>query len=471
MKSFLLAALLITSLVARAQTYYLDLSVQTLDVPIRTMFVEQVLDGRTGNPALGIVYRGLGGKSAAVDFRKGLEPELTAFIQAQLPARLTDHPVVLCLRSLHVGETMGGNKEQATADLTADVYERLPDGYHFVQAVGAQASGQGREVTGRHAGHVALLLTQSFNQLAAADWAAVAARPARTLAQLRTDAPAAGHRSAAARILREVPRRGIYYRFEQFLANRPDTTWTFRLDTVRRHFRNRLAEVRWLGVARVRPLLPNDLGQSPVAATMWGFSDGRQVFVRYDKQFYPLTRQGNFFTFVGEAPTDQLHAAAEAQAQGRAAVIGGAIGGAVARTSVVDHTAEPMVYGLDLVTGALGPYPGPRTPVRPDTAYVYVYRPMQAAASAAPVKVYVEGREVGALGPGTYLEMPWARYGKPMRLCLEGLPTRSPCQYLVPNAAQLNYLKLDPANATQPWQWVPARQGSADLDELDKRGR
>ena len=470
-KTLLFAALLTwASLAARGQTYYLDLTAQLLDVPGRTVAVAQVLDGRTGQPPLGIVYQGLGGKSAAVAFRQGLEPGLTAFVQAQLLPRPTDHVVVLCLRSLHVGETMGGNKQQATAELAADVYERRPDGYHFVQSVGAQASDQGREVTGRHAGHVAQLLGRCLGQLAAADWAAVGARPARTLAQLRTDGPAAGGRSATL-ILRASPRWGIYHRFDQFLANRPDTSLAFRLDTIRRRFRNPLAAVRWQGVARVRPLVPNELGKSAVPADAWGFSDGRQVFVRYDKQFYPLTRQGNFFTFVAEAPVDQLHAAAQAQAQGRAGLIAGAVGGAMARTSVVDHTAEPMAYGLDLATGALGPYPGLRTPMAPDTAYVYVYCPVQTAANAAPVRVYVDGHEAGLLRPGTYLEVPWTRYGKPMQLCLGSLPTPSPCQYLVPNTAQLNYLKVNPTNASQPWQWVPARQGSADLDELDKRSK
>ena len=190
--------------------------------------------------------------------------------------------------------------------------------------------------------------------------------------------------------------------------------------------------------------------------------------MKYNKKFYPLTRQGSFFTFVAEAPVDQLHAAALAQSQGRAAVLGGAIGAAVARTSVADHTDEPMPYGLDMATGALGPFPGLSTPLRADTAYVYLYRPAQAAGTP-PVGVFVDGRDMGALRPGEYLEVPWARFGKPMRLCLSGVAVANPCQILVPNTAQLNYLKIGAGPADRPWQWMPPAQGAADLDELDKR--
>ncbi|MBU6119487.1 hypothetical protein [Hymenobacter siberiensis] len=130
MKLFLLAALLAgVSLSARAQTYYLDLTNQALTLSDNTLGVEQVVDGRAGQPPIGIVYRGLNGKSAAVAFRQGLETELTSFLQIQLPVRAAGgHTVVLCVRSLHIGEIMGGKKQQAIAELTADVYEQITDG-------------------------------------------------------------------------------------------------------------------------------------------------------------------------------------------------------------------------------------------------------------------------------------------------------------------------------------------------------
>jgi hypothetical protein len=466
-KKVLLAALFAwSSFAAHAQAYYLDLTAQTLHLPSRQLAVEQVLDGRDGRSAIGVVYRGVGNRSAAVLFRNGLEADLTSFLRAQLPARPADHPVVLCLRQLRVSETIGRMSERANADLAADVYVRLPDGYHFVQSVGAHTSDRTLEATHLHATHLAQLLDRCLSQLDQADWAAAATRPARPLAQLVADVPpavAAGGRRGAPLILRQPPRRGIYYRFEQFLANQPDTSRLFRLDTVRLRFKSPLAQAKWRGVARVRPLAAGELGgRSTVPKGIWGFSDGQQVYVLHAKHFFPLTRQSNFFTFVGEAPLDQEYAMAVAQAQMRAGAIG------VASLRMPDHSAEPMAYALDMRTGELASYPGLRALVRLDTAYVYIYRPAQAA-GAEEVQVLVDGHKMGTLRAGQYLEVPWARFGKPLQLCLSDMGIANPCQYVVPNIAQLNYLKINPSKDASAWQWMPPAKGSADLDELDRR--
>ena len=465
MKKILLTGLLTwISLVAGAQTYYLDLSNQQLNVPGRAVAVEHVLDGRAGQPIIGLVYRGLGDKSATVLFRYGLGPELTTFVQAQLPARPTDHPILLCLRQLRVGETLDYMGEQAKADLAADVYVHLPDGYHFVQSVAAHTSARGLETTYLHAGHVALLLSKCLTQLAQADWKAAAAQKALPLAALASDVPVAlaGGARQTPPILREAPRRGIYYRFEQFLANRPDTSLAFHLDTIQRHFESRSTEMKWLGVARVRPLVRNKSGRFKEPKDIWGFSDGQQIFMQHNWAFFSLMRQGSFFSFVGEAPVDQLHAMAVAQAQGRAQLTG------IAWVGVPDHTAEPLAYALNMRTGEVANYLTIRPPARIDTAYIYVYRSAEATGTI-PVKVFVEGHEMGSLRPGEYIELPWSRYARPLELCLGGLSVAKPCQYLVPNIAQLNYLRINPASAARRWEWVPPAQGAADLDELDKR--
>ncbi|NML65577.1 hypothetical protein HHL22_10205 [Hymenobacter sp. RP-2-7] len=464
--------LVISSLAAQAQAYYLSLAATPMPLVDCPVAVEQVLDGRGQQAAIGFVYRGLGNKPAAVLFKRGLGPELTDYLHAQLATRAADHPVVLCLRQLRVSEELGSLREQANADLAADVYEHLPDGYHFVQSVGAHTSAHGLDLTSEHASHLAQLLAQCLNQLTQADWPAVTARPALPLAQLPADAPAslgpAGRRSPGAAILREAPRRGIYHGFEQFLANRPDTTLAFQLDTLQLRHKSALATRKWLGVARVRPL-PTQRGTA-LPAELWGFSTGQQLFVRHHQHYFPLMRQGSFFTFVGEAPVDLEYAHARAEAQGHAMMMAGAVGAGVAPVRATDHTAEPMAYAVDMRTGGLAPFPGLNAgdPFRLDTAYVYVYRPAAPTPGPAAVRVLLNDQVAGSLGPGEYLELPWPAYARPLRLRLEGLPGPSPCQYLVPNARRRNYLRLTPTTPAQAWQWVAPAQGEADLDELDR---
>ena len=334
-----------------------------------------------------------------------------------------------------------------------------------MQSTGAHTSDRALETTKRHAAHLARLLEQCLGQLAQANWAAATAQPARTLAELPTDVPTAlaggSRRGPAVPILRQAPRRGVYHRFEQFLANAPDTSLAFRLDTIRLYYRSELTTRKWLGVAHVRPVLTTGPNPRTAADRLWGFSDGQQVFVQHNKHFFPLMRQRGFFTFVGEAPLDLEYARAAAEAQVRASIIG------VATVHAQNHTGEPTAYALDMRTGELAPYPGLLADDRRDTAYVYVYRPAQAAGPAA-VKVFLNGREAGSVRPGEYLELPWTRYAQPLQLCLTGLTGSGPCQYLVPNTSRRNYLKVAPAATGQPWQWVPAGQGEAELDELDR---
>ncbi|MBC6696797.1 hypothetical protein [Hymenobacter sp. BT190] len=459
---------------AQAQIYYLELDRQKITLPNRTIQVEQVVDGRPGKPTIGIVYRTLNNRPAAVLFRNGVEAEFSEFLREQLPARPADHPIVLCLRQLRVSEQLNGVTEAANADLAADVYAHLPDGYHFMRSVGARTSKRALETTSLHQQHVALLLQQCLEQLTEADWTQAYSSPVRTLKQLPTDLPAAsltvGAITRLPAILREAPRRGVYFTFAQFLSNQPEPNIQIRLDTLpSRRWRGGTGRVLWGGTTRFEAFVvanPNQrLGQQQALSTeVWGFSDGQQVFVQHEKMFYPLVRQANFFTFIGERPADIEYLRARSQAQARAGIIG------TATVQAQDHSGEPTPYAVDMRTGQSAPFPDPlrALPARTDTAYIYLYR--QADTAVTPVSVFIEGREVGQLQPNSYLELPWPYYARLMRLCL-GLPAAAPCQLLVPDAARPNYLRITPAPTDGIfWQWVDAKQGEADLDALDKLG-
>jgi hypothetical protein len=469
MKQLLLSlVLLAASLGVRAQEYYLNLSRQRLEVPGRTIAVERVLDGRRGNLPLGYVYRGLSNsRPLAVAFRLGIGTELTAYIHQQLPARPTDHPLVLCLRQLHLNEEHTVGIESATGYLSIDAYLHLPDGYHFVQSIASHTAAKASEVTKLHAVHLARMLNYCLAQLSEADWAAVPSQPALALAQLPADVPVArpSRRRVAQvpAILRELPQRGVYYSFAQFLANQPDNRRALRLDTVQPQLRSYLAWQQWQRVPWVRPLVFDSLGHWTEPADIWGFSDGQCLFVHHDEHFFPLLRQGSFFTTVGNAPLDQkLQEFQKPRSQA-----------AYKSTQPVlppSVTDVPVCYAVDMQSGKLHLYPGLRAPTRPDTAYVYVYRPAQAIGPPH-VQVWLNGKQAGALRPGEYLELPWPYYATLFSLCLTDGTTGSACQHLMPDVAQPNFLRVSFSPEAPLWQWVPPTQGLADLDELDRLRR
>lgn len=454
----------------QAQVYYIDLSQQHFLLPERKLQVEQVVDGRPGRPPIGLVHRGLGNRVAAALFRQGLEIELAAFLQQQLPARPGDHAVVLCVRQLRISEQLGQVTEVASADLAVDIYEHLPDGYHFVRSVAARTSARAMETTAQHAVHISRLLQNCLWQINTADWAQVELSAARSLTQLAADNPVAtlptGKKKPLPAILRKAPRRGVYHSFEQFLANLPDSTLIVRADTIQPRLPVVNGRGLWQGVARVRPEITDSRGKHlSIDKTVWGFSDGQQMYVQQEKKYYPLVRQGNFFTFIGEKPVDMGYVKARAEAQARAEVIGAATVG------TLNHTGEPMPYAVYMRTGQLAPFPDPIRPhpARLDTAYVYIYR--QADTSLEPVAIFLEGKKVGQIRPNEYLQVRWPYYARMMQLCL-GLSAANICQLLVPDAARPNYLKISaPTAATKSlptWQWVGGSQGEADLNALDK---
>ena len=440
--------------------YYLDLSQQHINLPMRTMYVEQVLDGRPGKPAIGLVYRGLQNQQAAMLFRMGLEPELTAYLYQQLPQRSGDQNVVLCVRQLRVDEVLNGLTEKASADFSADVYAHLSDGYHFVRTVASHTAGRALETTAMHAPHIALVLQQSLAQLDNVDWAQAAHQPARSLHQLPTDRAPASARPAVLRA--PAPHEGIYTTFEQFLANAPELV-PLSYDTIASHLRG------WEGTIRVEPRIRNLNGKHTTIGKVWGFSDGQQAYIRYRNAYRPLNRQGSFFTFVGPAPLDV--AAANQRAMGYAVRPAGMMGsrppatGGRPSNGTEDTSGQPMVYALDMHTGEAIPFPPPGLPQPADTAFIYIYRPLGGDASA--VRLFLNDREAGQLLPGQYIELFSPHVGNAIRLSAN--TAGGPTLYFVPDAATANYVKLTVSDkAATPWQWVPVRKGESEVDALEK---
>ena len=443
----------------QAKPFYLDLNHQQLNLQGRNFCVEQVVDGRAGQTAIGVINHGFNNKPTAVLFRKGMQPELTTWLQQQLPPRPTDHNVVLCVRQLRVGEVISGlnRAPAATADLVADIYERRPDGYHFVCNVADRISSRGVSIDSDHLYHLVALLEHCLAQVTKANWDLAGKRPARTLAQAAAEHPQAGK---PAIFRAAVPRRGVYYTVEDFLANRPDTTAALELDTLRAGAIGTGAASEWVGTVVLRAKVRTADGDRVGKKDVWGFSDGRQAFVRQINTYRPLTQQADFFTFVGAATLD-----VEAANRRSKKFIERSIIGLNFSSTGPDNTGQPMVYGLDSRTGLVAPLLTPGQPLRHDTAFVYVYRPLGGPPESQ--RLLLNDREVGYLRPGQYLELEWPHFGRPMRLTLES--AAGPALLLAPSAARANYVRLVPNAPTSPWQWMPARQGEAEVDALEKQ--
>lgn len=167
--------------------------------------------------------------------------------------------------------------------------------------------------------------------------------------------------------------------------------------------------------------------------------------MRREQYFFPLLRQGRFFTTVGTAP--------------------------VPAPLAHNNRVPPRSPTCRWATLWICPYPILYAPLRPGTAYVCVYRPVQASGPAR-LQVWLNGKQKGELRPGDYLTLPsWPYYATLFNLCLTSGTTGSAGQYLIPDRAQPNYLRITFMPEAPLWQWVPPAQGQAEVQTLDRPPR
>jgi len=126
--------------------------------------------------------------------------------------------------------------------------------------------------------------------------------------------------------------RGGYETFEEFLNNSPSITDSFYVETKIRTNKN------WEGTNQVIPRL---VERNKKIKRVWGFSDGIDIFIFHQSEFFPVFRSKDEFYFTGYDLFEEDGGAA-------AGALGGAIGGAI---HVSNQKAKKTRYEIDLKTG------------------------------------------------------------------------------------------------------------------------
>ncbi len=439
---------------AQAQVYYLDLSKATLDLPNRAVHVEQVLDGRPRRGSIGTVHRGLSNIRQPADLQPNVPQALTAWVQGQLPARPTDHPVVLVLRLLQLNESIGAFSEKSSIDVAVDVYARLADGYHYVLSAAELVENKGLETTAQHPANLALALQRCLAQCQSVGWDKLPPQPARTLADLQQ----LGRPTVAAlpypALVDSVRPKGYYPTFLAFRNNQPVAEPALSTVATPRTAKG------WEGTQEVAPVLATAAGPPAALRNAWGFSDGQQAYIWHNRHYLPLTRAGNTFRFVSFTGPDP-------GAVSTAGFLGGAVGGAIAAAAT---TGKPGDFTLDMVTGTVSPFAEGSGPAPADTALVYVYR--RASSTPGPVQVLLNGKVVAELEAWQSVAIPYTDKVHEVSLCLQSAPGR--CTAFIPTFGAASYVEIgrtvtDPAKP--PLELVPVKKGVFDLRVLQAHAK
>ncbi|WP_426060885.1 hypothetical protein [Hymenobacter sp. B1770] len=429
----LLACWLGLPTVARAQVYYLELNKTPITVPGRAVTVEQVFDARPRRAGIGTVHRGLNNIPQRADLRPSVAQALTSWVQAQLPARSTDHPVALVLRELKLTEEISAFSEKARVELALDVYARLPDGYHYVLSAAEQVESKGMETTAQHPGNLAQALQRCLAQCQTIAWEKLPAQSALTLAELEQLGHAPAPTLTYAILSDSVRPKGYYPTFLAFRNNQPVTEPALTMETTPRTAKG------WEGTQEVVPTLAavSSNGKDALRKA-WGFSDGQQVYILHNRHYQPLVRSGNEFRFVGFNLADP-------GAVGTAGYLAGPLGGAIAAAAT---SGRPGDYTLNMVTGGVSPFADAGTTPLADTATIYVYR--RASSVPGSVRVLLNGTAVAELGEYQFVAIPYTDKLREASFCLQTAAGR--CMSFIPAFGGSSYVEVarNFADATKP---------------------
>jgi hypothetical protein len=107
---------------ALGQDYLIDLEKQPISLPDRNFYVSRVIDARPVKSAIGQVQRGMTNGKANVHFRSGLEKEIQACLNHNLPPRNDLKPVILKVLKLKIYERTQLSAESATAELVVQFF-------------------------------------------------------------------------------------------------------------------------------------------------------------------------------------------------------------------------------------------------------------------------------------------------------------------------------------------------------------
>jgi hypothetical protein len=435
--------------VSQAQIQYLSLDRQTLAVPNRSFYIEQVLDGRTDRAGIGRLppQQGFGGAARPTDLAPSLPVALTQYLLAQLPGRPTDKPALLLVRDLRLAEarygTGTGVQTIRQASTTLDLYLHATDGYHLVQtATNTVRPSPMLPIVYSHERNLAKVLENCLTQLAAADWSAAQSHPAQSLEELtqigRTDVV------AYPVLTGPVPAPGYFPTFLTFRNNQSVAEATLHVKTTPRTSKG------WEDLPEITPLITH-AGNEQELPSVWGFSDGQQLYIRHMGRYTPLARTGDSFTFKGLPD------------------IGGADTREGSLLATISASRQPVPYTLDMVSGRASQFADAGRPTASaDTARIYLYRP---AGNAPTQPVFLNDQPVGELTAGHVLVLRWTDPAHEPQLRLGTEP--GPPLAFMPNFRQPVYVR--PVRTPHPGQpgleIVETKFGEFDLKVIRLRAR
>jgi hypothetical protein len=166
----------------------------------------------------------------------------------------------------------------------------------------------------------------------------------------------------------------------------------------------------WIGTFTVEPRFARS---GKRVKKCWGFSSGAQAFIFHQIEFFPIETddEGNLF-FYGYEYIDNSGAVT-------AAVLGGAIGGAIHASAVESKAKKSKVkYNIDPNTGVpVHPLMGTNQESAYSNRNVVVYRSNKKE-NETEIQFLLDEKHIYSFVPGSYLIKPYGLFEKETKICV-----------------------------------------------------
>lgn len=338
-------------------------------------YVEKVIDVRDAGNYIGFVRKGLGDRKVPATLgEQSAADELQMLFNRSFANMPGKRPLTIRVNKLLIYEVVYTSKAYAFAEVNLTFLAKNGDVYVELYETGTMVSKQGLEVTGSHEKNLIQALDICFKQFRA--FAKRGVLKGTTVSTEELLVNPIGKRHYPIETASEYP-KGIYYSLSDFLNNTPDTSVEFTVEYKPKKKEEDLEAIpHWTD-----PVLNH--------TALWGFSDGKQIFVFLDGYFHLIQKEAN--NFIVYAPDLKKGGAVMT-----GAILGGLVGALLA--DALENPKE-IKYKIDFSTGGVAPLKEPNYKRIEARSAIYF---TSFAKDGSELTVFVNGEEKCTLSPGQY---------------------------------------------------------------------
>ncbi len=421
-------------------------------------YISRVIDARPGYTRIGFIQCENTPLLTQLCFQGGIEKQLHTFFGQSQPVRIGYQPIIVKINRMWVSEYTTAY-EMGTAAVALDFMAAQKDGFSLLFRAFSLVQSEGIDVRKLHEPNLVKALTDCLEQFRNSNWQATLTQtPVLTTQQLSESETQFAHTDLPV-LKGSLPSQGIYQTFLDFRNNHADSKLPLIVKN-RSHLGTKRNKIT------IEQELP-DRGQEAVEEA-WGFSDGKQAYIHFQKEYFPLRPVEGGFVFEAYPMPEAYTGGSMTTSSTRSGILDGGITGTLTGVMNVNYR-QP--YFLDAYTGQITAWhpeipklhetPVSTQAIQSDVANLTIYYKASKKTTAKPVHiVFSSGTRsiVKELKPGTFVQIPWKDCSSELIICIQ--ESHSPCYTFVPDKSE-QYLEYLPVNSQEDITIRPVRSREA----------